>query len=280
MSSASYADGLRVLLAGHDAVLLDLWGTLHDGARLYPGAGVVLDRLAEAGVPVLLFSNAPRRAAFEAQRLEAMGVAPHPLRSVLTAGEIWRGWWAGQGASGPVFHCGPQGNLGLFEGLGLDLTDTVDAAGVVVVSDLDPSCGGIEDHRGLLAPALARGLVLHCINPDTDAVSPAGLVPRAGAVGRLYEAMGGTVLWFGKPERRAYDAALVALGHPAPARVLAVGDKIGTDIMGAHGAGLTCVLVASGRERERLGLTGDADDLARLALRLPAGCTVLETLRW
>jgi HAD superfamily hydrolase (TIGR01459 family) len=280
MSGPAWSRGLRELLANHDAVLLDLWGTLHDGARLYPGAMAVLDGLAATGTPVLLLSNAPRTAAFEAQRLADMGLAPHPRRLLLTAGEIWRAAWRESGGARAAFHVGPQGNLGLFENLDLKLAETVAGAEVIVVSDLDPVCASLEAHRALLAPALARGLPLHCINPDTDAVSPAGLVPRAGAVGQLYAQMGGEVAWFGKPQRRAYDAALTALGDPPPERVLAVGDKIATDIMGAHDAGLSCALVVSGLEGQRLGLKGEAGDLARLAPRLPPECSVLATLCW
>lgn len=280
MTALAWAEGLRALLPGHDGVLLDLWGTLHDGARLYDGARGVLDGLADAGVPVLLFSNAPRTALLEADRLAAMGVADHPLRRVLTAGEIWRDAWRRAPAGEAVLHCGPAGNLGLFEALDLTLIEDPARADVLVVSDLDPACGALEGHDGLLGRALARGLAMHCINPDSDAVSPAGLVPRAGAVAARYRAMGGRVVLFGKPEPRAYAAARAVLGGIAPDRLLAVGDKIGTDITGAHAAGMTCVLVASGREHDRMGLRGDDSDLARLAPLLPAGCRVLPDLRW
>ncbi|MDA0218672.1 MAG: TIGR01459 family HAD-type hydrolase [Proteobacteria bacterium] len=280
MTAVSWSGGLRDLLAGHDGVLLDLWGTLHDGASLYPGARDVLDGLAAEGIAVLLFSNAPRPAAFEENRLAAMGIAPAPGRAMLTAGEVWRAWWRRQGNGRAVFHCGPAGNLGLFDGLDLVHADVIEQAGILVVSDLDPRCGGMAGHRPMLAAALARGLVLHCINPDTDAVSPAGLVPRAGAVAECYAAMGGSVLRFGKPDRRAYGAALEILGDPPAGRVLAVGDAITTDIAGAHAVGMSCVLVASGRERDRLGLRGDDSDLARLAPLLPPGCRLLPNLRW
>jgi len=280
MTALHWSLGLRDLLPGHDGVLLDLWGTLHDGASLYPGSRRVLDGLAASGMPVLLFSNAPRPADHESARLAAMGIPDHPLRSMLTAGEIWRRWWAGQASGGTLLHCGPAGNLGLFEGLALTLTADTAGADAIVVSDLDPALDGLEGHDAMLAAALARRLPLHCINPDSDAVSPAGLVPRAGAVARRYAAMGGQVIWFGKPERRAYVAACAALGGLAPQRVLAVGDKIGTDIAGADAMGMTCVLVASGREHERMGLRGDDSDLVRLAPCLPEGCAVLPTLRW
>ena len=49
MTALAWAEGLRALLPGHDGVLLDLWGTLHDGARLYDGARGVLDDVLHRG---------------------------------------------------------------------------------------------------------------------------------------------------------------------------------------------------------------------------------------
>ncbi|TXM93945.1 HAD hydrolase-like protein, partial [Methylobacterium sp. WL122] len=71
---------------------------------------------------------------------------------------------------------------------------------------------------------------------------------------------------------------------PDPARVLAVGDAIRTDIAGAHGFGIASLLVARGIHAEELGVTaahhslGDvAGWLSRQPVRPDA---VIERLAW
>ncbi|MCH8189670.1 MAG: TIGR01459 family HAD-type hydrolase, partial [Proteobacteria bacterium] len=54
--------GLREVIAGYDALILDLWGVVHDGLTPYDGAIDCLARLAGAGKRVVILSNAPRRA--------------------------------------------------------------------------------------------------------------------------------------------------------------------------------------------------------------------------
>jgi HAD superfamily hydrolase (TIGR01458 family) len=52
----------------------------------------------------------------------------------------------------------------------------------------------------------------------------------------------------GKPERTYFDAALATLGLPAD-RAAMVGDDIVNDVLGAQAAGLTGILVRTGKYR-------------------------------
>ena len=268
------APGLRACLEDCDAVLCDLWGTLHDGVAPYPGVGDTLDRLVRAGVPVCLLSNAPRPEAFEAARLADMGIAPGRYSALVTAGGTWQAWWRTHVPRGTALrHCGPEGNLVLFEGLGSPITAPVEEAAALVVTDLDPALGSLEAHGPMLQAALERGLVMHCVNPDRGAVVPGGRVVRGGAVGRLYGAMGGKVLWFGKPHRLIVERALQALGAPAPARTLMVGDNLATDIGAAAAFGMPGLLVGPGIAADGSGAV--APDAA-----LPPGCRRIASFAW
>jgi ribonucleotide monophosphatase NagD (HAD superfamily) len=86
------------------------------------------------------------------------------------------------------------------------------------------------------------------------------LIPCAGAIAQAYEAMGGEVYYAGKPHRPVYEQAVASAAKlseretVARDRVLAVGDAIRTDIAGAAGFGIDCVLVARGIHAEDLGL--------------------------
>jgi HAD superfamily hydrolase (TIGR01458 family) len=76
-----------------------------------------------------------------------------------------------------------------------------------------------------------------------------GLQLDAGAfISGLEYASGVTATICGKPAAEYFRAALELLGVP-PSRALMVGDDIENDVMGAQGAGLTGVLVRTGKFR-------------------------------
>ncbi|MFX6760178.1 hypothetical protein ABTH30_25075, partial [Acinetobacter baumannii] len=53
--------GLAPIADRYDGFILDVWGVLHDGERLYPGVDNALQRLKAAGKRIVLLSNAPMR---------------------------------------------------------------------------------------------------------------------------------------------------------------------------------------------------------------------------
>ena len=96
-----------------------------------------------------------------------------------------------------------------------------------------------------------------CANPDLVVHRGHKLVYCAGALAELYEALGGETIYAGKPHRPIYTAALERIaalrGAPvAPARALAIGDALRTDLAGAAAAGLDALFVADGIHRDEL----------------------------
>jgi ribonucleotide monophosphatase NagD (HAD superfamily) len=75
-----------------------------------------------------------------------------------------------------------------------------------------------------------------------------GGVPEAcaGAIADLYQGLGGPVIWYGKPHEAIYRHALHRAGDPAASEVLAVGDGLQTDILGAALMGFDAVFVSGG----------------------------------
>jgi ribonucleotide monophosphatase NagD (HAD superfamily) len=105
-----------------------------------------------------------------------------------------------------------------------------------------------------------------CGNPDVTTPSAGKLVEAVGAIAARYEAMGGAVSFHGKPYPAIYAMGLALLArHGVAARdVVAVGDSIAHDIVGAHRAGLRGALVAGGIHREVLGIApGELPSAAR-----------------
>ena len=79
---------LSELARRFDVFLVDQFGVLTDGVRLYPGALDALRALRAAGRRVALLSNSGRRASLNAERLAAMGIPARRLRPVHEFGRV------------------------------------------------------------------------------------------------------------------------------------------------------------------------------------------------
>ena len=103
-----------------------------------------------------------------------------------------------------------------------------------------------SDYLATIEPLAARGVVMHCLNPDRMVIR--GGVPEAcaGAIADLYEELGGKVLWYGKPHPAIYEHALGLGGNPNKSRVVAIGDALATDVLGAARQGIDCIFVTGG----------------------------------
>ena len=68
-------------------ILCDVWGVVHDGVNLYPGAADRLKQWREQGRCVLLITNAPRTADAVEQQLARIGLPRDAYGAVATSGE-------------------------------------------------------------------------------------------------------------------------------------------------------------------------------------------------
>jgi HAD superfamily hydrolase (TIGR01459 family) len=87
---------------------------------------------------------------------------------------------------------------------------------------------------------------MHCLNPDRVVIRGGRPEACAGAIADLYEGLGGRVVWYGKPHEAIYRHALHRAGHRAAEEVLAVGDGLQTDMLGAARMGFDAVFVSGG----------------------------------
>ena len=232
-----------------DAWIVDIWGVMHNGARAYAAAGEACRRFRRGGGIVVLLSNAPRPFRAVVHQLAAVGVDPESYDGGLTSGDVTRGLleaWSGRS----LLHIGPERDKGLFEGLTARLA-TPDAAEAIVCSGLwDDTSETPANYEALFEVLAARRLAMLCANPDLVVERGNKLVYCAGALAALYARKGGEVIYAGKPHVPIYErtfATLERLAGRALARerILAIGDGIDTDLLGAHRAGLRSLFIAS-----------------------------------
>jgi len=255
-ASPATAPGLGALARDYDAFFVDLWGTLHDGFAPLPGAVACLARLRAIG-PVCLLSNSHRRRSTETERLSAMGIGPESYDALVTAGEICRRRLFDDlpAACGRRFmFVGLEENATLLDGMGCERVDTAEAADFVLVGDPELEHQDLAIYRPVLEAAAGRGLTLVCPNPDRWSFWGESRRVKPGAIAERYQALGGPVVWYGKPCANAFETAAEALGG-APGRVLVIGDGVSNDMQGAMDAGHDACFIAGGREAPGLGIT-------------------------
>jgi HAD superfamily hydrolase (TIGR01459 family) len=243
-------EGFAPLAAAYDGFIFDLWGVIHDGVQPFAWAIDVLRRL--RGRPVVLLSNAPRRAHSAAAMLRGMGIEDALYGEVVTSGEAAHALlrdrahpWTDKPRL-RVLHLGPDRDRNLIEGIGVVAwPDPVGADLLLNTGPDDENPASLESYEALLAGCLAAGVPMLCANPDLEVIRGGVRVLCAGAIAARYRALGGAVLELGKPDPAIYRPVLKRLGVPR-ARVLAVGDSLRTDIAGAAAAGLASAWVLGG----------------------------------
>jgi HAD superfamily hydrolase (TIGR01459 family) len=242
---------LTDLADSYDAVLCDIWGVIHNGRDVFKAAVDALAAFRGAGKAVVLVSNVPKPRDPIPGQLLRLGAPAGFYDAIVTSGDAIRAELATR-APGPLLKIGPTDDDSLWRGLGLVETGSVEAAAFVAISGLnDPSSERPEDYAATLEAAKAKNLELLCANPDVVVRVGDDLVWCAGAVAQLYEKMGGRVVMAGKPHPPIYrlaltEAAAVAGCELPLSRVLAVGDGLMTDVMGANRAGIDVWFIAAG----------------------------------
>ena len=274
ISGPKLINGLAEIAPGHDALICDVWGVVHDGKRHHPAAAEALYRFKEKHGPVVLLTNAPRVPAEVAAQCASYGLPPDCYDAIVSSGGAAREELVRRSAirTLPLYYVGPDRDLPMIEGLDVRRTEIAEAEVALVIGLRDDMNETPADYDTELKALAARGLTMLCANPDLVVHRGTRLLYCAGSLAQGYEAMGGRVIYYGKPHLPVYESALAAvaaiLGH-TPRRPLAVGDGLLTDIKGANAAGLEVLFIADGVHGEEIE-PYSADHLAALFTRFGA----------
>jgi HAD superfamily hydrolase (TIGR01450 family) len=250
----AFLGGLSDVAPRFDALLCDVWGVIHNGRRAFRPACEALSTFRATRGPVVLISNAPVPAAQVADVFPRVGVPDDCYDVIVTSGDAARLELAAR-APGPFWRLGTDEGFErddyLFRDLPLEFSGPDEARYIACMGLPDPINGHPEDSREMLAPLAARGLPMLCANPDIQVRVGDKLWWCAGALARIYEELGGPVIYPGKPHAAIYTLAYAELkkrgvDRQAGGRVLAVGDGLLTDIRGARMQSLPSLFVGTG----------------------------------
>ena len=266
---------LSAIAGNYDAVLSDVWGVVHNGVAAHPSAVEALRTYRQNGGRVVLITNAPRPSPPIAEMLDRLRVPRDAYDAIVSSGDVTRAMltpYRGQ----TLHYVGPKDeNDGLFEGLDITLGPAEEAR-AVIVTDLDDDDETPDDYSERIGVWLKHKLPMICANPDRVVEHGEQLIYCGGALADLYEARGGMIKMAGKPYRPIYDEALrhaeQAAGRPVDrSRILAIGDSVRTDAIGAANAGLDLMFITGSIHAAELDAFGNPDPQAVRDLVAPSG---------
>jgi HAD superfamily hydrolase (TIGR01459 family) len=264
--------GLAAVADRYDGFILDLWGVLHDGVRPYPAAADTLRHLKRQGKHAIILSNGPRRAVALVRRTGEIGITADLYDELHSSGEeTWRLLRerpdpAIAALGRRVFPIAPERDRDLLDGLDLEIVERPAAADFLLVTGLADAAETVADYEQALSAGARHGRPMLCANPDLEVVRAGVREFCAGALAARYEALGGSVVYVGKPHPGVYRTCLAHFGAISQSRILAVGDSLRTDVAGAVGVGIDSLLVLGGIHAEELAGTGGSQpDPAKLA---------------
>lgn len=280
--------GIASIAPRYRALLCDVWGVLHDGLKPFAPAVDALQRFRGQGGVVLLLSNSPRLSSDIPAQLAHIGVPADTYDGIITSGDATKFLLERDHAGKRYFRIGPARDAGFFAALTLPGSGFEEADIIVCSGLVDDESETPADYQGLLVHALKRNLPFICVNPDIIVYKGEKQLYCAGALAQIYESMGGESIYAGKPHRPIYDLSFARLAQLKGINIerqaiVAVGDGLKTDILGAAAAGIGAVFVTAGIHEDELHHAPGEEDVLLADFLAQAGIQpdgVLHHLCW
>jgi glycerol 3-phosphatase-2 len=230
------------IVEAHDLVMFDLDGVVYVGGDAIDGVAAHIERLRGTGRHVaFVTNNASRTPDKVAAKLVGVGVRAAAADVVTSAQAAARVLTEQHGGGAKVLLLGGEGlRVALLEA-GLVPVDDPDGA-VAVVSGYGPDVRWRDIMR--VSTLVRDGLPYVASNTDMTIPTPYGLAPGHGVLVRTIAGFAGvTPTVAGKPEKPLMEETVRRVGGDRP---IMVGDRLDTDIEGAHAIDIPSLLVLTG----------------------------------
>lgn len=233
----------RPLSREYDTALLDLDGVVYAGGEAIPHAVESLMAARDDGMHLgYVTNNASRTPEMVAEHLTRLGLSAGPGDVITSAQAVARLIAERFPEGGRVLTVGGEGLRSALRERGLEPVASLDDDPVAVVQGYDPSVGWT--HLAEASYAVQRGLPWFASNTDMTLPTGRGPVPGNGALVEVVRiATGKRPEAAGKPLPPMHRETVLRTGAKRP---LVVGDRLDTDIEGAHVGGVDSLLVLTG----------------------------------
>ncbi len=246
MQSLSFIPILQ-LVNSYDIILMDIWGVIIEGDQPYSGVVKIINQIIYKK-KVYFISNVPIPSYQIKIKLESYGILNIKESQIITSGDVTRKVIADLSKSTKpiIYHLGEDKNNTLLSNIDYIATDNINEATIFLLSLYRNATDPIDDIHQILQQALKNNLTTICSNPDIITPNHGTMIYCAGYFAKIFEKLGGKVIYTGKPEITIYNFIFQKEKTTKKDKILMVGDTFETDILGAYKANVHSALVTSG----------------------------------
>lgn len=249
------------------ALIIDVDGVLWHGKQPLPGVPAFFDFLSAHEIAfVIATNNSARPASDITNRLKRMGVSIDDDKILTSAEATARSLPRIVPNAKRILVVGGDGLVSALTQAGYEIVDQ-DADAVVAGLDL----GVTYEKLKRASREIRRGAKFIGTNSDKTFPLEDGVAPGAGAIlAAIQTATDVTPIVIGKPEHAMFDIAIEKMCATRESTAM-LGDRLDTDIDGAHRAGLKSMLVMTGVTSPEI--------LAQSSIKPDWTCANLDVLR-
>ena len=245
---------LSEIYKNYDTFIIDLWGVIHNGVALNPSAISAIEQLENNSKKIVFLSNAPRPSSKVVNFLLKMNMDKKYLLNVMTSGEAAMHAINKNQFGKTFFHLGPPRDTSIFEKVKNNKTNLESCDFIICTGLFDEHGDDLEYYKNFLKKYISKKLV--CTNPDLIVHRGNEEELCAGSVAKVFEKLGGEVVYFGKPYKEIYKMCF-----NTNEKVLAIGDNLRTDIKGANNLNIDCIFISEGVHRDEYKNTSELEFL-------------------
>ena len=245
---------LSDIFNNYDTYLIDLWGVIHNGVKLNQKAINTIEQLNKNSKKVVFLSNAPRPSSKVVNFLLKMNMNKKYLKNVITSGEAAMHAINKNQFGKSFFHLGPIRDTSIFDKVQDNKTELENCDFILCTGLFDGYENDLEYYKKFLDKQTSKKLI--CTNPDLIVHRGSEEELCAGSVAKVFEDLGGEVIYFGKPHKEIYKMCF-----NSDEKVLAIGDNLRTDIKGANNLNIDCLFITEGVHRDEFKDTTELNSL-------------------
>ena len=237
-------NGFNEIVDDYEVFFIDLWGVIHNGVTLNLKAINVLDNLIKKKKRFVLMSNAPRPQKSVANFLKKMNFNQAYNEYIFTSGDAAINSLKLNLHGKIFFHLGPKRDEDLFFQFKEKKKENLNDAEFILCTGLfDNQENDLTYYRNLLKNHIDKKMI--CTNPDLIVHRDKTEEYCAGSVAKIFEEIGGKVIYYGKPYPDIYKSCI-----KNEEKILAIGDNLNTDIKGANNMKFHSLLILNGIHKE------------------------------
>ena len=253
-------ESITDIVSLYDVFILDQWGVMHDGHKGYDHAINSVEKLIKENKKLIIISNSSKRKTSSISRLKSLGFDKNHFIEVMTSGEmIWQEIETSIYKYGNdlkncfhIYDKSKEDGLEFRNGLEkFNFVSKVNDANFILACTPFENTEPI-DYVPILKDAVDMNLLMFCANPDFVTIEKNNdkNMYCMGTIADLYDHMGGRVVILGKPSKEIYKVSCKKIEDFNKSKIVAIGDSLDHDILGANNFNIDSVLISSGIHKD------------------------------